>query len=81
MRSGVIAVGWFQSNRTGVGSTTVLYGSRSGTGKTDKPPHTGSNLFLLNVLVWLHVPDKLRPSGALGCLVESHRQAQVVTEA
>ena len=32
----------------------------------------------LNVLVWLHVPDKLRPSGALGCLVESHRQAQVV---
>ncbi len=35
----------------------------------------------LNVLVWLHVPDKLRPSGALGCLVESHRQAQVVTEA
>ena len=32
----------------------------------------------LNVLVWLHVPDKLRPSGAMGCLVESHRQAQVV---
>ena len=24
------------------------------------------------------MPDKLRPSGALGCLVESHRQAQVV---
>jgi hypothetical protein len=37
--------------------------------------------FLLNVLVWLHVPDKLRPSGAMGCLVESHRQAQVVMEA
>ena len=33
---------------------------------------------MLNVLVWLHVPDKLRPSGALGCLAESHRQAQVV---
>ena len=39
------------------------------------------NYFLLNVLVWLHVPDKLRPSGAMGCLVESHRQAQVVMEA
>jgi hypothetical protein len=39
------------------------------------------HLFLLNVLVWLHVPDKLRPSGAMGCLVESHRQAQVVMEA
>ena len=36
---------------------------------------------ILNVLVWLHVPDKLRPSGAMGCLVESHRQAQVVMEA
>ena len=41
----------------------------------------GEAPFLLNVLVWLHVPDKLRPSGAMGCLVESHRQAQVVMEA
>lgn len=24
------------------------------------------------------MPDKLRPSGAMGCLAESHRQAQVV---
>lgn len=56
----------------GCGYHINVCGEMTKTASREKQP------FLLNVLVWLHVPDKLRPSGAMGCLAESHRQAQVV---